>query len=243
MQRTRAALVPHMDDSVLRALTKWPDVPAAYGWLALDRRGNWSIKGERIGNPALVDFIGRNYAHDERGRWFFQNGPQRAFVRLEYAPYVLRTQPAAHRLALRTHNGMPARPRAAWLDDAGSLLVEFGDSVGLVHDQDLAEVLSCLRDARGAALPDDAVEALLQSRSAELFQPPAAVLFLDVVAVVADHRGRRHQAPVHLGGHLGVLPDAAVGELDLEGLGGSLVADRADAARIDLLAVHRNRNT
>ena len=166
VRRTRAALVPHMDDSVLRALTKWPDVPAAYGWLALDRRGNWSIKGERIGNPALVDFIGRNYAHDERGRWFFQNGPQRVFVRLEYAPYVLRTEPAAQRLALRTHNAMPARPRAAWLDGAGNLLVEFGDSVGLVHDQDLAEALSCLRDAGGATLPDDALEGLLQSAGA-----------------------------------------------------------------------------
>jgi hypothetical protein len=167
-----------MDHSVLRALAKWPDVPAAYGWLALDRRGNWSIKGERIGNPALVDFIGRNYAHDERGRWFFQNGPQRVFVRLEYAPYVLRTEPTAHRLALRTHNGMPARAGAAWLDDAGSLLVEFGDSVGLVHDQDLAEVLSCVRDARGAALPDDAVEALLRSP-----ETPALVLALDAGTV------------------------------------------------------------
>jgi hypothetical protein len=163
-----------MDDSVLRALAKWPDVPAAYGWLALDRRGNWSIKGERIGNPALVDFIGRNYGHDERGRWFFQNGPQSVFVRLEYTPYVLRTGRAASGLTLRTHTGMPAWPRAAWLDDAGSLLVAFGDSVGVVHGHDLAETLSFLRDARGAALPDDALEALLQASEA-----PAVVLAMD----------------------------------------------------------------
>jgi hypothetical protein len=165
-----------MDDAVLRALTKWPNVPAAYGWLALDRRGAWSIKGERIGNPALVEFIGRNYAHDQRGRWFFQNGPQRVFVRLEYTPYVLRTERLARGQVLRTHTGLPVQPRGALLDDTGSLLVEFGDSVGVVHGQDLVETLSCLRDAAGAPVSDDVLEALLQ---------PAA----DVPAVVLEIAG------------------------------------------------------
>ncbi|HET8728586.1 MAG TPA: DUF2946 family protein, partial [Alphaproteobacteria bacterium] len=32
-----------MDESVLRAMTKWPNVPAVYGWLQLDQRGNWLI--------------------------------------------------------------------------------------------------------------------------------------------------------------------------------------------------------
>jgi hypothetical protein len=165
-----------MDDAVLRALTKWPNVPAAYGWLALDRRGAWSIKGERIGNPALVEFIGRNYAHDERGRWFFQNGPQRVFVRLEYTPYVLRTERLERGQVLRTHTGLPVQPRGALLDDTGSLLVEFGDSIGVVHGQDLAETLSCLRNAAGTAVSDDVLEALLQ---------PAA----DVPAVVLEIAG------------------------------------------------------
>ena len=151
-----------MDEIVLRAIAKWPQVPSVYGWLELDRRGGWSIKGERVRNPVITEFISRNYARDERGRWFFQNGPQRVFVRLEYTPYVLRTEPATSGLALRTHTGVPVRPRAAWLDDAGNLLVEFGDSVGAVHGQDLAQTLSCLRDASGAELSDDALEALLQ---------------------------------------------------------------------------------
>ena len=64
-----------MDDSVLRGLAKWPDVPAVYGWLSLDRRGHWRIKGEHIGNPTVSAFIGRNYEYDSQGRWFFQNGP------------------------------------------------------------------------------------------------------------------------------------------------------------------------
>lgn len=150
-----------MDDSVLRALTKWPNVPAAYGWLALDRRGNWSIKGERIANPAVTGFIARNYGCDARGRWFFQNGPQRVFVGLAYTPYVLRTQPSACGLLVRTHTGTQPLPSAAWLDEDGSLLLAFDDTVGLVHDQDLAEALTCLQLASGAPLSDAALEALL----------------------------------------------------------------------------------
>ena len=53
-----------MDEIVVRSLAKWPNVPAVYGWLDLDRRGNWLIKGERIGNVALREFIARNYAAD-----------------------------------------------------------------------------------------------------------------------------------------------------------------------------------
>src|SRR5438552_19015449 len=78
-----------MDAMVARSLAKWPNVPAVYGWLELDRRGNWKIKGERIANQALRDFIGRNYGRDESGRWFFQNGPQRVYVTLAYTPLVL----------------------------------------------------------------------------------------------------------------------------------------------------------
>ncbi len=64
-----------MDPQVLAGLAKWPEVPAVYGWLALDRRGNWLLretaagKFGRIGNAALRDFISRNYAADARGRW------------------------------------------------------------------------------------------------------------------------------------------------------------------------------
>jgi len=81
-----------LDDAVLRSIARWPNVPAVYGWLALDRRGNFLIKGERIGNPALREFICRNYAADERGCWYFQNGPQRVFVRLAYTPFVVHFQ-------------------------------------------------------------------------------------------------------------------------------------------------------
>ena len=75
-----------MEDWVLRALAKWPDVPALFGWLSLDRRGRWYVRGEPISRPQIIDTIGRNYAADEQGRWYFQNGPQRGYVSCETAP-------------------------------------------------------------------------------------------------------------------------------------------------------------
>ena len=129
-----------MDQSVLRAIARWPDVPAIYGWLALDRRGNWQLKESeggtfgRIGNAALRDFIGRNYAADERGCWFFQNGPQRVYVRLAYTPLVMRHDGAG----LVDHCGRTVRAEGFFLDDEGSILVLGPHGIGLLDDRDLA---------------------------------------------------------------------------------------------------------
>jgi hypothetical protein len=123
-----------MDEIVSRSMAKWPDVPAVYGWLSLDRRGNWLIKGERIGNAALREFIGRNYASDERGRWFFQNGPQRVYVHLAYTPLVVRVEGEG----LVDHCGRPFSGYETLLDDEGSVLVSSDGVVALVDDRDLA---------------------------------------------------------------------------------------------------------
>ena len=37
-----------MDEIVKQALKKWPNVPHCYGWLALDARGDWYMRDERI---------------------------------------------------------------------------------------------------------------------------------------------------------------------------------------------------
>jgi hypothetical protein len=152
-----------MDEIVLRAVRKWPDVPAVYGWLGLDRRGNWSIKGERITNPALAGFIARNYTRDGMGRWFFQNGPQRVFVALAYVPYVYRTLPLeGGGFGLSTHTGVSANtPGAAWMDDRGAVLVETELGIGVVHDLDLSELLASLSGPAGEPLEDSTIERLL----------------------------------------------------------------------------------
>ena len=123
-----------MDDIVARSMAKWPDVPDVYGWLSLDRRGNWLIKGERIGNAAFRDFISRNYAADARGCWYFQNGPQRVFVALAYTPLVLHFEGEA----LLDHCGRPFKPEQAYLDEEGSVLMAGKPGIGLLDDRDLA---------------------------------------------------------------------------------------------------------
>ncbi|WP_269459885.1 DUF2946 family protein [Polynucleobacter necessarius] len=79
-------------------------MPNCFGWLALDRRGQWRMRdeftqqnhlpGQVIQHIALNHFIARNYACDELGRCFFQNGPQRVFITLDATPWVSRIIPS-----------------------------------------------------------------------------------------------------------------------------------------------------
>lgn len=115
-------------------MARWPNVPAVYGWLALDRRGNWLIKGERITNHALRDFIARNYDSDSAGRWYFQNGPQRVYVTLAYTPLVVHYEGDS----LADHCGQPFLPQAVYVDDEGSVLMQGSRAVALLDDRDLA---------------------------------------------------------------------------------------------------------
>ena len=164
-----------MDPIVSRAMAKWPNVPAVFGWLALDRRGQWSIKSaspgdaaavgprfERVTNPKLIEFIGRNYAHDDAGRWYFQNGPQRVYVTLDYTPLVYRIA-RAHPLSFETHTGMPcAALQSAWMDEAGNLLFLTEHGPGLLLDRDLPRGLEALSYADGHALDEERLLALIE---------------------------------------------------------------------------------
>jgi hypothetical protein len=148
-----------MDDIVKQAMAKWPNVPHVYGWLSLDRRGVWRIKNETISSELISGFIGRNYACDNNGRWFFQNGPQRVFVALEYTPFVYRclwdANPDAA-LCLETHTGTTVREIAsAWLDDSGVLLLQTERGIGMVDDRDLERLLPHLTDSAGNVLDED----------------------------------------------------------------------------------------
>lgn len=126
-----------MDAIVLRGMAKWPDVPDVYGWLSLDRRGNWLLQGERIGNQALREYIGRNYAADARGCWYFQNGPQRVFVRLAYTPWVVHWAAGG----MRDQSGSPFQAESWLQDEDGSVLAVGRGSVALLDDRDLEKVL------------------------------------------------------------------------------------------------------
>jgi hypothetical protein len=151
-----------MDDIVRAALKKWPHVPACVGWLALDARGDWymrddrvqragrfpAVKGSRIEHEMLRAFIERNYDRTPEGDWFFQNGPQRVYVELEAAPWIWRlasptststsTSTSAATPAVTTHTGLPATATAAWLDERDRLFLDTDRGFGLVHSLDVA---------------------------------------------------------------------------------------------------------
>ena len=145
-----------MDQTVLAALKKWPDIPDVYGWMELDLRGRYRLRTsngeparfEPVSNAALTAFIGRNYQCDDAGRWFFQNGPQRVFVRLSLTPWVYRLHGTNAPL---THTGLEASHvlGLVFYDLATPvLLTDLGQ--GLVDDRDLTQLQALLTTANGS---------------------------------------------------------------------------------------------
>lgn len=151
-----------MDDNVLAAMKRWPDVPAVSGWLSLSVQGQWRLHpagdactpgpdetlpgGEPISNPQLLAFLSRNYNHDSTGRWYVQNGPQRVYVRLDAAPFVFATSGSDTEPGLLSHTGawVPS-VQAWWMDSEGRLFVQTPLGPGLMAGRDTAEALGRLQ--------------------------------------------------------------------------------------------------
>jgi hypothetical protein len=141
-----------MDDIVKQAMAKWPNVPDCFGWLGLNARGNWYMrddraqslgafasamvgaKGSRLQHEKLIAFIERNYAADDLGRWYFQNGPQRVYVELEVTPWVWRVQSD---YCVHSHTGLATQVVDCLVDELGWLYLETPLGLGLVHTLDV----------------------------------------------------------------------------------------------------------
>ena len=148
-----------MDDIVRQAMAKWPNVPHCYGWLGLDERGNWYMRDDRVQaagpfpqakgsllrHEKLVDFIHRNYGHDDAGQWYFQNGPQRVYVELQATPWIWRVAADA---AIAGHTGQPARLRESFLDEGGRLYLDTDLGFGLVHTLDMVQAADAIEAGR-----------------------------------------------------------------------------------------------
>lgn len=135
---------------------RWPQVPACYGWLSLDRRGQWRLQGEPVSHIGLKEFIARHYGPDDAGCWLVENGPQRVFVALEYTPWIWHRQGDG---SLRAHTGVEAaQPQAIFLDEEGSFLIQTPLGIGLVDDRDLPALAAECTDPAGHPLPDAAWE-------------------------------------------------------------------------------------
>ncbi|MGE0351158.1 DUF2946 family protein [Hydrogenophaga sp.] len=162
-----------MDDIVKAAMAKWPNVPHCYGWLGLDARGNWYMrddrtqaagpfpdsKGSLLQHEKLIDFIHRNYAVDEQGRWYFQNGPQRVYVELEATPWIWRLQPDGRVLS---HTGAPVHVQDSLLDESGRLYLVTDAGVGLVHSADMVQAAERVEAGRWS--PHQVVASALPTR-------------------------------------------------------------------------------
>ncbi len=150
-----------MDAIVEAALRKWPKVPHCYGWLALDARGDWymrderiqaagpfpTVKGSQIRHEKLLGFIHRNYTLDERGAAFFQNGPQRVYVELEATPWIWRVQALQGQTLVTSHTGLPAHVQSSWLDAEGRLYLLTDLGIGLVHSLDMLDAATAVEAA------------------------------------------------------------------------------------------------
>jgi len=160
-----------MDDIVRQAMAKWPNVPHCYGWLGLDARGQWYMrddrtqaagpfpqsKGSLLRHDKLIEFIHRNCAADERGQWYFQNGPQRVYLELEVTPFVWRLQPDG---SVRAHSGKFAQVLDSLVDEEGRLYLVTDLGLGLVHSADMAQAADAVEaghwaphDVRADELP------------------------------------------------------------------------------------------
>ena len=171
-----------MDEIVKAALRKWPNVPHCYDWLALDARGEWymrderiqaagpfpRIKGSRSAHEKLLEFIFRNYAHDDAGAWFFQNGPQRVYVELEAAPWVWRIGDGAQ---VSSHTRLPAQARSAWLDEHGRLFLDTDLGFGLVHTLDMGPAADAVE--RGHWQPAELAFEAMPQRFGYVLRPAA----------------------------------------------------------------------
>lgn len=144
----------------------WPKTPACYEWLSLDRRGNWRLQGERVTHRGLIDFLNKQYASDESGRWFVQNGPQRVFVELACTPWVFRRQEES----FVAHTGEPVgKLIAIYLDAEGCILLETGLGIGLLDDRDLPAFIEACKTSSPAITPEDAFAGLMSGQATDVF--------------------------------------------------------------------------
>lgn len=175
----------------------WPESPEVYGYLSLDERGQWLIRGEPISRTSLVEHLQRHYQCDDGGRWFVKNGWQQAFVTLAYLPWVLRVTGAGE---LINHCQRPvASIKGAAIDEYGALALLTDAGPGLVDSRDLEWALARLSAGDSPVADDDLDDALKVTSGAltELsFRAPCGTL-------LPVHRVDRDD----MAAHFGFVPD------------------------------------
>jgi len=175
-----------MDAMVKAAMAKWPNVPDCYGWLGLDARGQWWLrdtqaqqagtfsgagatsasKGFVLERAKLIEFMQRNYGCDNRGCWYFQNGPQRVFVELELAPWVLRM---SRQHEFTNHQGGVLSAKKVLVDEVGHCFVDTDGGLGVLHSMDMYLMGDAIE--RGVWIPEEVSFEELPSRFGYVLSP------------------------------------------------------------------------
>ncbi len=127
----------------------WPRNPQIFGWLSLDPRGQWRIKGKKINNVKLIKFISKNYRKDNHGRYYFQNGVQQVFVSFFQTPYVINVF-EVNPLNLQTHNGIIIdNIKKVWFGKDLKIFIETASILASVDDRDTLFIYENIIDING----------------------------------------------------------------------------------------------
>lgn len=98
-------------------------------------------KGSLLRHEKLIDFIHRNYEADGRGRWYFQNGPQRVYIELEATPHIWRLSDG---FEVRSHAGLVTQAHRCLMDETGRAYLNTAHGLGLVHTLDVGRLADAL---------------------------------------------------------------------------------------------------
>ena len=92
-------------------------------------------------------------------QWFFQNGPQRVYVELEYTPWVWRIESD---FSLVAHTGVKAAALGCLEDECGRVYLSSAIGVGLVHTLDMEAVADAVEKGIWSPQPVRSAELPLQ---------------------------------------------------------------------------------
>lgn len=136
--------LPSFDPQETEHITDIPPRFLVDGYLKLRADGAWLFKGDKIDHPGLQAFLSRQLRRTEEGKYWVVNGPQRALVELEDAPYVVKRllfatdDPTTSPMTLRLNDGTeePLDPTDLFANEEGVLYVSVKEGQAGAHEDE-----------------------------------------------------------------------------------------------------------
>lgn len=83
------AQIPSYDPQGSESISEIPERFLLTDFLSLTALGQWMFRGEPVEHPGVCAFFAKQLRRTEEGQYWVVNGPQRAFVTLEGAPFFI----------------------------------------------------------------------------------------------------------------------------------------------------------